>query len=56
MKNTIILTVHNKEKTIVSVLIELIKNTSEKTERIIIILEQFVSEIFISAELVKHLS
>ncbi len=39
MKNTIILTIHNKEKTIVRILNELIKNTSKITERIIIILD-----------------
>ena len=39
MKNTIILTVHNKEKTIGKILEKLIKNTSINTNKLIIILD-----------------
>mgnify|MGYP001302213625 CR=1 FL=1 len=39
MLNTIILTVHNKEKTISRILAGLIKNTSEETSKLIIILD-----------------
>ena len=39
MKNTIILTVHNKEKTVSRILEGLIKNTSRETSKLIIILD-----------------
>ena len=39
MQNTIILTVHNKERTIKIILENLFKNTSEITKKIIIILD-----------------
>ena len=39
MENTIILTVHNKEKTIKKILKNLFKNTSKITEKIIVILD-----------------
>ena len=39
MKNTIILTVHNKENTISNILEKLIKNTSNTTTKLIIILD-----------------
>ncbi len=39
MKNTIILTIHNKEKTITKILCALINNTSKITSNIIIILD-----------------
>lgn len=53
MRNTIILTVHNKEKTIEKILFNLLKNTSLLTEKIIIILDgckdktsEYVEEFF----------
>ena len=39
MNNTIILTVHNKELTIVKILTNLLKTISRRTQKIIIILD-----------------
>lgn len=44
MQNTVILTVHNKEKTIGRILEKLIKNTSNKTTKLIIILDGCTDE------------